>query len=193
MARRHSSVVTSDDAAQTRRIRSFAPVARQDAETLILGSMPGVASLAAGQYYAHPRNAFWPILAKLLRIDPVSAYDERLRALVAAKIALWDVLQSCERSGSLDTSIHRSTQQPNDFRTFFRTHPRITRVVLNGTKAYDTFRRCVHEPIPGERIEVFRVPSTSPANASWSFDRKLEAWQAALGAGVARQLRVSLR
>jgi len=89
------------------RIRSFAPIADRNERVLILGSMPGQASMDAGRYYAHPQNAFWRIAADLLRIDPQATYDTRVKALKAARIAIWDVLQSCVRPGSLDTMIER--------------------------------------------------------------------------------------
>jgi len=162
------------------RIYSFAPIERRDANVLILGSMPGVASLDAGRYYAHPRNSFWRIMTELLHIDPAATYDERLQALVSSRIALWDVLHSCERAGSLDTSIIRETQAANDFGNFFRTHPDIRCVLLNGTKAWDAFRRHVATAKIAASLTLLQLPSTSPANASWSYERKLEAWRDAL-------------
>lgn len=163
------------------RIHSFPPISSPDAEILILGSMPGGASLAAGRYYAHPRNSFWRILTEILHVDGEATYDERVHALIAARIAVWDVLQSCHRSGSLDTSIDSATQVTNDFASFFRSHPRIRAVLFNGTKAYQTFRRNVDIDVVGPQLAYTRLPSTSPANASWSFARKLDAWRAALG------------
>lgn len=105
------------------RIHSFDPIAAPDAEILILGSMPGRASLAAGQYYAHAQNAFWRIMAELLGFDATAPYAERTQALKSARIALWDVLHSCEREGSLDTNIDRETLVANDFAAFLREHP----------------------------------------------------------------------
>ncbi len=162
------------------RIHSFAPIERHDATVLILGSMPGVASLDAGRYYAHPRNSFWRIMTELLQIDPSATYEQRVDALISSRIALWDVLHSCERAGSLDTSINRETQAANDFETFFRTHPDIRCVLLNGTKAWDSFHRHVAVAKIAATRTLTRVPSTSPANASWSYERKLEAWRNAL-------------
>lgn len=161
-------------------VRSFAPVSDARAEVLILGSMPGRASLDAGRYYAHPRNAFWRIMAELLGFDSGDPYDERIRALMSARIALWDVLQSCVREGSLDTRIERNTEVPNDFGTFFRGHDRIQRVYLNGAKAESLFLRHVHGMSGLEAPAYTRLPSTSPAHASMSFQRKLDAWRAVL-------------
>ena len=165
------------------RIRSFKPIAARNSRVLILGSMPGRASLAAGQYYAHTQNAFWKIVCGLLEIDPASPYQSRVRALRASRIALWDVLHSCIRPGSLDSDIERETA--NDFVAFFRRHPGITQVFFNGTKAEASYRRHVLPRIGRtlrDRVISFsRLPSTSPAHASVRFDRKLEAWRAILG------------
>jgi hypoxanthine-DNA glycosylase len=164
------------------RIRSFPPVARRDAHTLILGSMPGAASLAAGRYYAHPRNAFWRIVADLLGFAAEAPYPERKRALQGAGIALWDVLHSCVREGSLDTRIDDASEVAHDFRAFFRTHPRIERVFFNGAKAEASFRRHV---VPGLRHSpsMHRLPSTSPAHAALDEGRKRAAWRAILPDG----------
>lgn len=159
------------------RVRSFPPVAAPDAEILVLGSMPGEASLAANRYYAHPRNAFWPIVGALLGLAPNAAYEERLAALTKARIALWDVLHSCHREGSLDSAIDPATQRPNDFAKFFRAHRSIRRVCFNGAKAEHAYRTQVLAEGIGADLEYLRLPSTSPANASWSFERKLEAWR----------------
>jgi len=159
------------------RIRSFPPIAERSAETLILGSMPGEASLAAGQYYAHPRNAFWRILGTLLRFDPALGYAARVRALKAARIAVWDVLQACERKGSLDSSIDRATLEANDFAGFFRRHPRIRRVFFNGSTAEACFERYVMKHVVLGHVSFTRLPSTSPAHAARSFEDKLEAWR----------------
>jgi TDG/mug DNA glycosylase family protein len=160
------------------RIRSFDPVAARNARILILGSMPGRASLAAGQYYAHKQNAFWRIVCSLLAIDPASPYRARVRALRASRIALWDVLHSCVRPGSLDSRIELETA--NDFNAFFRRHAEITHVFFNGAKAEASFRRHVMPAI--ERpLHYARLPSTSPAHASAPFGRKLEAWRVILG------------
>ena len=162
------------------RVRSFAPIADRNARVLILGSMPGRASLQAGQYYAHRRNAFWRIVAELLDIDPGAPYRARARALRSAGIALWDVLHSCVRRGSLDTMIERDTETANDFRAFLRDHPKITRVFFNGAKAESSFRRHVSREIGRIPLRFSRLPSTSPANASVPFARKRAAWRAIL-------------
>lgn len=160
-----------------RHVQSFAPIETADATILILGSMPGEASLRAGQYYAHPRNLFWRIMGELLDIDPFSPYGQRVQALKAARIALWDVLQSCRRKGSLDSHIDNESLAPNDFAAFFSHHPAITHVFFNGAKAEACYRKHVLPTIGIKSIEYLRLPSTSPANASIRYERKLEAWR----------------
>jgi len=117
----------------SRRIYSFPPIEDTSAKTLILGSMPGKASLEAQQYYAHPRNRFWQILGELLGTEASRSYEERVYTLKQSHIAVWDVLQSCTRSSSLDSDIRHAV--PNDFKGFFATHPHITHIFFNGTKA----------------------------------------------------------
>lgn len=162
-------------------VHSFAPIARRDARVLVLGSMPGEASLAAGRYYANPQNAFWPIVGALCGFDPSLAYAKKLAALRARGIALWDVLQSCERDGSLDGDIDAASMQPNDFASFFATHPRITAVLCNGGTAHSLFTRRVQPALraPARALPCVRLPSTSPANAGTSRATKLRAWRAA--------------
>jgi hypoxanthine-DNA glycosylase len=162
---------------------SFAPISRADARVLVLGSMPGVASLVAGQYYAHGRNSFWPIMASLLGFDPALPYIKRVSALQVARVAVWDVLQSCTRPGSLDSAIERNSEVANDFPAFFCRHPEIADVFFNGGAAEAAFRRHVLPALPalqGRSLMMMRLPSTSPANASFSFERKLAAWQSLL-------------
>ena len=125
------------------RLHAFPPLTAPNVTRLILGSMPGVASLKAQQYYAHPRNAFWPIMAHLLGFDLGMSYAERVAALQEARIAVWDVLQSCEREGSLDTAIAPASMVANDFAAFFAKHPYITHVFFNGSLAETCFKRVV--------------------------------------------------
>ena len=158
-------------------IVSFAPIADENAEILILGSMPGCASLNANQYYAHKRNAFWRIMSELLKLDAKLSYDARTRALKSARIALWDVIHACERKGSLDANIEPSTLVTNDFPNFFRTHQKIKQVFFNGTKAETCFKQYVLKTLDFDGISFTRLPSTSPAHAAVSFERKLDAWR----------------
>jgi TDG/mug DNA glycosylase family protein len=158
-------------------VTSFPPIAGPDARILILGSMPGAMSLRLGRYYAHPRNAFWGIMGELAGAGPDKPYDERTRILRSRGIAVWDVLKSCIRPGSLDADI--SVEEPNDFAAFFAAHPRIAHVGLNGGKAAASFRKygAPHLP-PG--VAVTQLPSTSPAHAALDFARKCAAWRSAL-------------
>lgn len=160
-------------------ICGFPPIADRKATCLILGSMPGKASLDAGEYYAHPRNAFWPILAQLLDVPEGADYKERCRRLKRHGIALWDVLGACERTGSLDSAIRPDSMEVNDFVGFFADHPAIVAVYFNGATAERTFTRHVN-PLLGERgdhLRRTRLPSTSPAHAAMGFAQKLARWR----------------
>jgi len=160
-------------------LRSFAAAARADARVLVLGSMPGAASLAAAQYYAHPRNAFWPIMGALFDAGPELSHAGRLARLNTAGVALWDVIAACERSGSLDSAIAPASIEANDFAGLFRACPHIRHVFFNGTAAETAFRRHVRGRIELPAGLAFtRLPSTSPAHATRGFDAKLAAWQA---------------
>src|SRR5690606_28486851 len=151
------------------------------ARVVVLGSMPGVASLRQQQYYAHPRNAFWPIAASVFGFDARASYDARRDALVSAGVALWDVLQACERPGSLDANIDTASIVPNDFDAFFVAHPRIERVCFNGGKAAALYRRHVLPALTLQRqLQYVDLPSTSPAHAAMSRQEKLALWQHAL-------------
>jgi double-stranded uracil-DNA glycosylase len=168
-------------------VQSFPPIANARARVLILGSMPGRASLAAGQYYAHPQNLFWRILGEVTGAAASSTYAVRTRALKSCGIALWDVLQSCAREGSLDAAIDDATIRANDFRSFYRAHPRIAHVFFNGAKAEACYRKHVQPLLadaPAPPI-CHRLPSTSPANASMTRAHKQRVWQQALKRALA--------
>lgn len=160
----------------------FEPVANPNARILILGSMPGRESLTANQYYAHKRNAFWNIMADVLGFDRDAPYQVRLEALKTARIALWDVLQSCSRIGSLDAKIDPDSITVNDFPGFFNAHPQIRAVFFNGSTAESTFKRYVLPTVANVPINYTRLPSTSPAHAALCYAQKLQAWHTALTA-----------
>jgi TDG/mug DNA glycosylase family protein len=162
------------------RVYSFEPIVEHSSTVLILGSMPGRASLAAGEYYAHPRNAFWTIMGELIGAYPRLSYTERVSILRASGIALWDVLASCNRTGSLDSGIQQDSAITNDFNSLFLNHPGITRVLFNGAKAEQCFLKQVHPALEQDRLQYRRLPSTSPANAGISYAQKLLAWQSVI-------------
>ena len=163
--------------------RSFPPIVDSSARVLVLGSMPGVASLEAVEYYAHPRNAFWPIMGKLLGFDPRMPYEPRCHQLRTAGVAVWDVLKKCNRPGSLDDDIDPASEVANDLPRLLADCPRIELIAFNGQKAETTFRRHVSPLLDASRREppaMVRLPSTSPAHASRNFEQKLAAWRDAL-------------
>jgi hypoxanthine-DNA glycosylase len=154
-------------------LEGLPPVIGRATRLIVLGSFPGVASLQAGQYYAHPRNHFWSILATLWGVDlPAMPYTRRLAELRARGLGLWDVYARCERQGSLDSAI----RQPefNDLAGLGRRAPRLRAIAHNGGESARAMRHTMLLGVP-----VLRLPSTSPANASWSFERKLAAWRLA--------------
>jgi TDG/mug DNA glycosylase family protein len=158
-------------------ICSFPPVVGADARILILGSMPGPLSLARQQYYAHPQNQFWPFMGEILGAGPDKPYESRLELLQASGIALWDVLKECFRESALDADIVENSIVTNDFQRFFSEHPGIKRVFFNGNKAEQAFRRYVMPELEVEGLELVRLPSTSPANASITREKKLAEWR----------------
>lgn len=162
----------------TKTIQSFPPIANEQARVLILGSMPGVQSLAAGQYYAHKQNAFWKILGDIVGFDPQAPYAERIEKLLANRIAVWDVLHSCERVGSLDSAIEAAIV--NDFKSFYDHHPHIRLVCFNGAVAERYYRIHVLPKLKDRNLTYLRIASTSPAHATLRYAEKLAIWKTAL-------------
>jgi len=156
------------------RLTGLPPVVSDHTALLILGSFPGVASLAAQQYYGHPQNHFWRILQAIWpsthRQMVMDSYENRIAWLLDHGLGLWDVYASCERQGSLDTAIRHA--QVNDFASLKARCPALRAIAHNGGESYKHAR---HTAMLG--VEVHRLPSTSPANASWRFERKLAAWR----------------
>lgn len=155
--------------------QGFASLARQDARILILGSMPGVASLEADEYYAFPRNVFWKIMGELFAAGPELDYDSRIQNLFENHVALWDVIGTCHRPGSLDSAISNDGMITNDFNGFFERHLQIKQVYFNGQKAAGLYKKKVLPHLKRE-FEHKVLPSTSPANAASNYATKLEAW-----------------
>ena len=155
--------------------QGFSPVAGPGARILILGSLPGLASLEATQYYAFPRNVFWKIIGDLYTADLDLDYPKRLQLLVDNDIALWDVIAACHRPGSLDSAISEDGLETNDFNSFFTQHPHIIHVYFNGQKAAGMFKKKV---MPGldRHFNYTTLPSTSPAHAARNYAAKLKAW-----------------
>jgi len=149
----------------------FPAVAGSAATVLILGSLPGKLSLARGEYYAQPRNAFWPIMGTLFGASPESPYAERLRLLSGQGIALWDVCASAHRPGSLDSAIRHSTIVPNDFAMFLAEHRSIALICFNGATAADLYRSRVLPGLPAASLDILleQLRSTSPSHAARRF------------------------
>lgn len=155
---------------------SLPPVIARDTRLMVLGSFPGVASLRAQQYYAHPRNQFWPLLSALWGIDLVGlSYERRVAEALTRGLGLWDVYASCRRVGSLDSAIRDAVF--NNLDSLRQQAPGLRAIAHNGAESARAMRRT-----EALGVAVVRLPSTSPAHASWSFERKLAAWRDAFAA-----------
>lgn len=170
-------ILQSSDIApsSTERLHGLPPVADANTRLLILGSFPGVRSLAERRYYAHPQNQFWRLLqANLARPGDADLlampYEQRLAQMLRWRVGLWDVYASCQRQGSLDTAIREA--ECNDFQALARQLPQLQAVAFNGGESWKHRRKLAELPLP-----LVRLPSSSPANASWSFARKQAAWR----------------
>lgn len=147
---------------------------------LILGSMPSEASLRAGEYYAHPRNRFWPLMALLLTGEEKAPedYRTRLKMIVSRHIGLWDAIASCRREGSLDSAICDETG--NDFAALIEKYPQVTKIICNGAKSYACFKRFNKPLLTHGGLTVVAAPSTSPANARYRMSELAKKWSEAL-------------
>lgn len=161
---------------------SFPPIVGIAPKILILGSMPGMESLKQQRYYAHPRNAFWPIITSFCGHSEKLDYSLRCELLKQQQIALWDVLKSCRRPGSLDQHIERDSMVANDFVAFLQLYPTITQIFFNGGKAEQVFKRYVIKQLEAAEISLIfhKLPSTSPAHAAMRFETKRQLWHQAL-------------
>lgn len=153
------------------RIFSFPPIIDNDSKILVLGSIPGVKSLEKQQYYGHPQNKFWKIIFELFNEEFTEDYDERLNILKQHHIALWDVIDSCERKGSLDSEI--KNEEANQIEELLENHPNITAIFCNGGKSYKNLQKLLGKNF---RIPIYLLPSTSPLHTI-SFERKFEEWK----------------
>lgn len=153
------------------RISSFAPIISTTSRILILGSVPGVKSLEMQQYYAHPQNQFWKIVFELIGEDFSKDYETRIETIRKNNIALWDVIDTCEREGSLDTKIRN--EEHNDITKILNDHPSISVIFCNGQKSFKNLKKILGEE---SEIPVFVLPSTSPLHTI-SFDKKLKEWE----------------
>jgi TDG/mug DNA glycosylase family protein len=160
------------------KITGFAPLVGSQPRILILGSVPSVASLERHEYYGKQQNAFWRIMGELFAAGPALAYEQRVAKLTGANVAVWDVLASCVRPGSLDSAIEMRTAEVNDFSSFLAKFPTIEHVFFNGRKAEDIYSRRVLPEIKDTRADIhyYCLPSTSPAMAALTFEQKLQSW-----------------
>ena len=156
-------------------IHSFPPVIDDGCRVLILGSMPSVVSLERQQYYGHKQNYFWPMMFTIFEEPYSDDFEEKKQLLLRHQIALWDVLASCEREGSLDSNI--TDEVPNDIRTLLQEHPSIQYLLFNGGKAFQSFKKYFPDLL--EQIAWSQMPSTSPAH-TMKREEKLRQWQIVL-------------
>lgn len=159
-------------------VTGLPPIVGSGPTAVFLGNAPSVLSLAHRQYYGNPRNAFWPVMGDILGFDASAPYEHRTAAVVTAGYAIWDVLRSCRRVGSLDSAVEPDSMVVNDFASFFATHPSIERVFFTGAAAQSNYRRLAAVSRP---LEYVRLPSTSPAH-TLPYPVKLAAWRAAITA-----------
>lgn len=155
-------------------LTGFEPIIDRDCEILILGSMPGEESLRKQQYYGYKRNHFWKIIFALFGQQQVDDYETKKAFLLQHHIALWDVIEQCNREGSSDSNIKNVV--PNDFKTLFENYPKLKRVCFNGKKAHELYNRYVLQGVNEDRFIYIVLPSTSPANTT-SFEQKLSEWK----------------
>lgn len=159
-------------------LTGLAPIIGKRPEILILGSMPSQSSLQKQQYYGHPRNAFWPLLARLLGVELTKDYDANVNFAIQNKVAIWDVIAQCERQGSLDSAIIKGTETLNPIIELLDNTPSIRAIGLNGGLAATLFsRHCRPYFDLASGVISHTLPSTSPANARINFDAKCKAWK----------------
>jgi hypoxanthine-DNA glycosylase len=163
--------------------RGFPPILGKSPRVLILGTLPSRASIARHEYYGHPRNAFWPIMAELF--GATGDYAQRCEVLRNSGVAVWDVLAQSVRPGSLDANIHSQTARPNEIAELVNANDSLDLVCFNGRKARQLFDRFIGVEAVADRVAFSDLPSTSPAYAAMPLSEKTRAWRSALGARLA--------
>lgn len=160
------------------RVHSIGPIIGRNPRIIILGSMPGIISINAAQYYANPRNLFWAVLADLFAIDIDCDYDAKIRQMEQLPLILWDTLKACHREGSLDSKILTKDIEANDIAALLTRYPTVQAIAFNGGAAAKYFDRLIKPQLPLDlTIEFFKMPSTSPANAGMQREQKLVLWR----------------
>ena len=154
------------------KISSFPPIINKDSKILILGSIPGVKSLEKQQYYAHPQNKFWKIICEIFNEEFTTNYQQRIEILEKHHIALWDVIDTCERKGSLDSEIRN--EEANKIEELLQNFPNIKAIFCNGQKSYKNLLKILPKDF---HLPIIVLPSTSPAHASLRYEEKLLSWQ----------------
>lgn len=159
--------------------KSFSPSVNENCKVLILGSMPGVKSLDEQQYYAHPQNRFWKLMGVFCDCEnlPKMEYQDKLQTLLDNGFALWDVIKSCNRDGSLDSNIQN--EKPNDIPKLLKKYPNIKTICLNGNKSYSEFKKHFSQLLTEYRC--LKLPSTSPANARYNLETLYDEWRGFIG------------
>lgn len=161
----------------SRVLHGLAPIVGKRPEILLLGSMPSVSSLEKQQYYGHPRNAFWPLLAHLLNFELHEQYKKNAAQATKRGIAIWDVIGQCERKGSLDSAIVKGSERINPIPDLLVNYQSIKTIGLNGGTAATLFKHHCLSELDAKQLNIHYLPSTSPANARMNFAEKCAAWQ----------------
>ena len=160
------------------RVCSIEPIIGHNPRIIILGSMPGIISINAAQYYANPRNLFWTVLADLFGMDIDCSYESKVQQIQQLPMIVWDTLKACHREGSLDSKILNTDIEANDIAALLNSYPTVQAIAFNGGASAKYFDRLVKPLIPiNLNIELLKMPSTSPANAGMKRERKLELWR----------------
>lgn len=154
------------------KISSFPPIINENSKILILGSIPGLKSLEMQQYYAHPQNKFWKIIFEIFNEEFTTDYSERIKILEKHHIALWDVIDTCERKGSLDSEIRN--EEANRIGELLQNYPNIKGIFCNGQKSYKNLQKMLPKDF---YLPIIALPSTSPAHASLKYEEKLKKWK----------------